>query len=42
MSDVAKDGLSQELSKEGGAAGETSWRGRPAVEYYDTDEEGYR
>ena len=39
---MAKESISQELSQGEGAAGEASWRGRPAVEYYDFDEERYR
>ena len=38
---MAKESISQELSQGEGAAGEASWRGRPAVEYYDFDEEHY-
>ena len=39
---MAKEGLSQELPEEGGAARETSWHGCPTVKYYDADEKGYR
>ena len=43
MSDSAKEGLSHESTpEEGGAPGESNWRGHHAIEYYDPDEECYR